>query len=238
MLPASAAPALLGPSLHERLVGLERESARLGERNRLARELHDSVGHALSLVTVQAGAALRVQSTDPEFVTGALEAIEQAARRAAGELDHVLGLLRDEVADGARSPVPDLSAVAGLVAATRRAGLEVVLLDRLTGDEHSRLSPIASREAYRVVQEGLANALRHGRGPCRVLVERRGDRLGIEVSNPLATPAETTGVGRPRRVGRGVPGIAERVATVGGTADVGADRDHWRLRVALPWVSP
>lgn len=233
-----AAPALLGPSLRERLTALERESTRLGERNRLARELHDSVGHALSLVTVQAGAARRVQARDPQFVARALEAIEEASRRAAGELDYVLGLLRDDGSAQGRNAVPDLASVADLVLATRRAGLDVVLHDALSGDEHDRLSPVASREAYRVVQEGLANALRHGQGPCRVSIDRHGDELRIEVSNPLGETAVTrTAVSRMRRGGRGVLGIAERVETVGGTAVVGADGDQWRLRVALPWVA-
>ncbi|MFC6017968.1 sensor histidine kinase [Plantactinospora solaniradicis] len=94
-LAALMAPVLLGPSQTERIAGLERRASQLAERNRLARELHDSVGHALTVATLQAAAAGELLDTDREFVRRALRAIEETGRAAMADLDHVLGLLRD-----------------------------------------------------------------------------------------------------------------------------------------------
>ena len=151
------APGLLGPSYDERIAGLESETARLVERNRLAREIHDSVGHALSLVTIQASAAKRVVDRDRDFVVSALEAIEQTSRSAANDLDHVLGLLRDS-GDASRTPAPDLAALDSLVAASRAAGLEVEVT---TEGDLTGLATVVSREAYRITQEGLKAARFH-----------------------------------------------------------------------------
>ena len=102
--PASARPDTRGPAR-----GRGGRAADLAERNRLARELHDSVGHALSAVTLQAGAARRVLDTDPEFVREALAAIEETTRRTVGELDAVLGVLRDGDTPGT-APAPTVAA--------------------------------------------------------------------------------------------------------------------------------
>ena len=225
------APLLLGPSLRERVDRLEQEATDLGERNRIAREIHDSVGHALSLVTVQAAAAARVQSSDPAFVEEALAAIETAAREAAGELDHVLGLLRVE--ETPRRPQPDLSDLPDLVEAARRAGLDVTWEDCPddAGDGGDAVPPVVSRELYRVAQEALSNVLRHGTGPCRVHLERTAGALTLEVANATAPPPRRLG----ERRGHGLRGIQERVAAVGGTATAGPTYDDgWRLRVVLP----
>lgn len=159
-LVARAAPSLLGPSYADRLRRLETETARLAERNRIARELHDSIGHALSLVTVQAVAARKLGTRDPEFVNDALETIESTSRAATADLDHMLGLLRggETRAGEPPAPAPDLNALESLVAATRAAGLDVraSVADDLTG-----VPGVVSRETYRIIQEGLTNALRH-----------------------------------------------------------------------------
>lgn len=110
------APPLLGPTPEDRLAAAERRSEQLAERNRLARELHDSVGHALSVVTVQAAAGGRVLDTDPAFARRALAAIEESARGALEDLDYVLGLLREEEADSA--PEPTLDDLGDLLGAT------------------------------------------------------------------------------------------------------------------------
>jgi signal transduction histidine kinase len=97
-------PMLLGPSYAERLQRLEADAARATERNRIAREIHDSVGHALSVVTVQASAARKLIGRDPVFTAEALATIEEASRRAATELDGMLRLLRDETPRAGRHP--------------------------------------------------------------------------------------------------------------------------------------
>jgi hypothetical protein len=157
---ARLAPRVLGPTRTERLaVQLARaQSAEraLAERNRLARELHDSVGHALTVTTLQAGAAARVLDSDPAFVARALEAIAEAGRAALEDLDHVLGLLRDGGGEGTRGPQPDLADLDVLVDRARSAGLTVDV--ELYGPL-AAVPRAISREAYRIVQEGLANAL-------------------------------------------------------------------------------
>ena len=103
-----ARAALLGPSYAERLERLEADAARATERNRIAREIHDSVGHALSVVTIQASAARKLIERDPGFAADALATIETASRRAAAELDDMLSLLRYETRSPA-APAPGLA---------------------------------------------------------------------------------------------------------------------------------
>jgi signal transduction histidine kinase len=221
------APRLLGPSVEDRFEALEQRAARLSERTRLARELHDSVGHALSLVVVQAGAARKVRDTDPAFVAGALDAVEEAARTALTDLDQVLGLLRDEESadPGEHRPVADLRQLDGLIAATRRAGLAVE--PEVTGNL-GRVPAVVSRESYRIVQEALTNALRHGTPPVTIRLDVRAAEFGIETVNAVASGR------RSRRAGRGLRGIQERVAVLGGELSAGADDGRWRLRIRLP----
>ena len=149
---ARLAPVLLGPSYAERLERLQRDATRAAERTRIARELHDSIGHALSLATVQASAARKLIGRDPAFVEAALETIETTTRRAVADLDYVLGLLRDDTQLPAETtPAPDLGSLDGLLTAARSAGLTVV---STVSGELSRLPLLVSREAYRIVQEG------------------------------------------------------------------------------------
>jgi signal transduction histidine kinase len=222
---ARLAPVLLGPSPADRLARLEQEAERLIERNRLARELHDSVGHALTVTTLQAGAALRVLDTDPEFARRALTAIEDTGRTALEDLDHVLGLLRDDAT--AKTPQRTLADLGGLFEQTRSAGVEVDATVAETGD----VPPVVSREAYRIVQEGLTNALRHA-GKVRVTVRLavHASRLELEMTNP-AGPGTTARTGG----GRGLRGIRERVTILGGRMTAGADDGHWRVAVTIPW---
>ncbi|MFI1652392.1 sensor histidine kinase [Streptomyces avidinii] len=250
---ARTAPVLLGPTPADRLAAAEERAADLAVRNRLARELHDAVGHALSAVTLQAVAARRMLERDPEFVREALAAIEDTTRRTVGELDAVLGLLRD--GDPARpdaAPAPTLATdLAGLLARTRAGGTTVTAhQDPGRAGDWAALPAIASREAYRIVQEGLSNALRHGVGPVdlRIRVRAGADpgastdtdtgtgtayrELEITVINPPAAPG---GDREPRTGGgRGLRGAAERAALLGGSVEAGPHEDGWRLRAVLP----
>ncbi|MGW5927452.1 sensor histidine kinase [Streptomyces anulatus] len=225
---ARRAPVLLGPTPEDRLAAAERRAADLAVRNRLARELHDSVGHALSAVTLQAGAARRVLDRDPEFVREALTAIEETTRRTVGELDSVLGLLRQDGEPGDEDTAygPGLDALGGLLA---HCGVPVAY--ERQGDPDS-VDPVVSREAYRIVQEGLSNALRHGGGasPVRLLIAVRERDLEIVMENPLGErPAGLRPGG-----GRGLRGIAERTVLLGGRTEAGADDGVWRLTAVLP----
>ncbi|HEX2772641.1 MAG TPA: histidine kinase [Micromonosporaceae bacterium] len=233
-LARSMAPVLLGPSPAERIAALEERAGRLAERNRLARELHDSVGHALTVVTVQAGAAGELLDADREFVRRALRAIEETGRAAMAELDHVLGLLREPEAGapyGPRSPRPTLADLDGLVAEVRAAGQPVTVE---VGAGVADLPPTLSREGYRIVQEALTNAVRHApRQPVSVRVGVPNGVLDIEVINPVAAHGPGRGAA-PGRVGRGLAGIRERVTTLGGRVSVGAEDGRWRMAVRLP----
>lgn len=208
-LAATMAPVLLGPAQADRLAALEAEERRLAERNRLARELHDSVGHALTAVTLQAGAARTVFEADPEFARRALGAIEELGRTALEELDAVLGLLRDAEA-------PTLDDVDRLL--THRVDAEIAPVT---------VTPLISREAFRIVQESLTNAAKHGAGRTTLQITAPDD-LVIEVSNPMggAAPAAPGG--------RGLAGMRERVRLLGGELSAGASDGVWRVVARLP----
>lgn len=222
---AGIGPVLLGPSHAERLQRMEADAARLTERTRIAREIHDSVGHALSVVTVQASAARKVIGRNPAFAEEALEAIEVASRRAAAELDHMLGLLRDESQRPAVTPVPDLAALNGLLGVARSAGLAIDA--EVTGDL-AAVPALVSQEAYRIVQEGLTNALKYSAdGTASVSLSLGQDILGISLSNP----ADGRGAAS---AGRGLDGIAERATTLGGSYQAGTQDARWTLLVSLP----
>ncbi|TDC51136.1 hypothetical protein E1281_21035 [Actinomadura sp. KC345] len=226
------APWFLGPSAAERLAEAEARAVRLAERNRLARELHDSVGHALSVVTLQAGAAGRVLDADPAFAREALGAIEESARAALEDLDHVLGLLREDPSRPA--PQATLEDLGRLLEQMRIAGVK---LDAEVDPGVEHVPAAVSREAYRIVQEGLTNALRHaGKVPVRLRLAVEGERLEMEMSNPAGAPRDDgagpslTGVGG----GRGLGGVRERVTVLRGEMTAGPEGGVWRFRVSLP----
>ena len=224
-LAAVMAPTLLGPSPRERIAALERATGVLAERTRLARELHDSVGHALTVVTVQAAAARRVLDDDPEFARRALHAIEDSGRAAMDDLDHVLGLLRDD--DRSRTtPARTLTDLSALVAETRAAGVQ---LDARVEGSLGHVPAAVSREGYRVVQEAVTNAVRHSAGSAvQVTVQARDDLLDIDVINPSSTHLS------PSTGGRGLAGMQERVDVLGGRFTAGIEGDVWRVRARLP----
>lgn len=225
-LAARLAPILLGPSAADRLAAAELHADDLSRRNRLAAELHDSIGHALSVVTLQAGAAARVIDHDPAFARAALDAIAEQARTATAELDHVLGVLRDERASTA--PARTLMDLEPLVEAVRTTGADV----RLT--THGLLDAVpavVSREAYRICQEALTNALRHGEAstPVTVGLDVEAARLRVTIANASAVLRSRAGGGR------GLATMRERVRLLGGHLDAGMQDGTWRLVAVMPW---
>ncbi|MGW5125914.1 sensor histidine kinase [Streptomyces sp. NPDC004069] len=238
---ARAARRLLGPSVRERLSELEERTEQLLERNRIARELHDSLGHALTLAVVQAGAARA--AADPKFTDRALEAIEETGRAALEDLEQVLLMLRDTGRPA--GPRPALGQADRLLESARSSGARVDA--EVTGPLEDVPGPV-SREGYRILQEALTNVLRHA-GPVdvrvRIAVERA--RLRLEVRNSLAGAGSTAGGGGSTADavraaggaagaggGRGLRGIRERAALLGGEARAGRDGDGWLVRVDLP----
>ncbi|MEV7069333.1 histidine kinase [Streptomyces sp. NPDC093990] len=213
---------LLGPSPAERLAALEERTEQLLERTRIARELHDSIGHALTVAVVQAGAARA--AGDPAFTDRALGAIEETGRAALEDLERVLGVLRES--ERPVSGRPTLTDAGRLLESARASGAKVDA--ELTGPVDTVPGPV-SREGYRILQEALTNVLRHaGVVPVRVRVEVTGESLALEVRNPLT--AATAGPGR----GSGLRGIRERAALLGGSAHTGPDRGDWQVHAELP----
>ncbi|MGN6612798.1 MAG: sensor histidine kinase [Angustibacter sp.] len=184
-------------------------TAVLEERQRIARELHDVVAHTVSVMVVQAGAASEVMATSPAQARASLERIQDAGQQALHELRRLLGVLRT-ADDEPTSPAPGLSAVPDLVQSLRAAGMQVTFTD--TSGCTARLDAGTDLTAYRVVQEALTNALKHGQGDgVDLAIERMGDRVQLSVVG-----------GRPSRApgsGHGLIGMKERVAACGGGVD-------------------
>jgi signal transduction histidine kinase len=178
------------------------------ERARIARELHDVVSHHVSVMVIQAGAAGKVIDARPDLAHGALTAIEASGREAMAELRHLLGLMAP--ADDRLHPQPGLADLDTLVGAVRAAGQPVTLKWESTEVPHG-----VDLTAYRIVQEGLTNALRYAPGAATAVdIRRDGDDLIVEVSNDAAQKAPT-GNG----AGRGLIGLGERLRLHNGTLD-------------------
>ncbi|TLS44003.1 two-component sensor histidine kinase [Streptomyces montanus] len=213
---------LLGPSAAERLTALEERTERLLERTRIARELHDSIGHALTVAVVQAGAARA--AGDPAFTDRALGAIEDTGRAALEDLERVLSVLRES--ERPVSGRPTLAEADRLLESARASGAKVDA--EVTGPLASVPGPV-SREGYRILQESLTNVLRHaGAVPVRVRIAVEDQALSLEVRNPLT--ADISGPG----AGSGLRGIRERAALLGGEARTGPDEGDWQVHVQLP----
>ncbi|MET9834310.1 histidine kinase [Streptomyces sp. NPDC006385] len=213
---------LLGPSPAERLAALEERTEQLLERTRIARELHDSIGHALTVAVVQAGAARA--AGDPAFTDRALAAIEETGRAALDDLERVLGILRES--ERPVSGRPTLADADRLLESARASGAKVDA--EVSGPLETIPGPV-SREGYRILQESLTNVLRHaGSVAVRVRMAVVDGRLDLEVRNPL--DSDIPGPGR----GSGLRGIRERAALLGGSARTGPDDGDWQVHVELP----
>jgi len=205
------------------------------ERLRIARELHDVIAHHIALITIQAGVAGHFLRGRPDQAEVALGHIRDAGRTVLDELGPLLHVLRqsgDETTDETQptEPVPGLSRLGGLLESLTAAGLSV--RHRQAG--HPRPLPTAiDLTAYRVVQEALTNAHKHGpTAEADLLVDYGPDELRIRITNPLDSgpyPAAATGTGH------GLTGMRERAHAVGGSLHAGADADgHFCLVVRLP----
>ena len=208
----------------------------LEERNTIARELHDVLAHHMSVIAIQAEAApYRVEDTPPELAT-ALSTIRENAVAALTELRRILGAVRaedpDAFADGApEAPQPTLADLDALLDSVRGTGLEVEAV--VTGAARP-LSQGVELSAYRIVQEGLSNALRHSPGaPARVELAYVLGGLGLRVVN--VRPAEPAGSARAPGGGHGLLGMRERVQVLGGEMTAGATEDGgFEVAVFLP----
>ncbi|WP_147267911.1 sensor histidine kinase [Spongiactinospora rosea] len=201
------------------------EHERLRERTRIASDMHDSLGHELSLLAVRAAAVQVAADATPALRQAAAELRESAAT-ATDRLRQVIGLLRQ---DGE----PPEGSVAALVARAAASGVDV----RLDGDEETAAAGLPGpvlQTAARVVQEGLTNATKHAPGSAvRVRLHPTADSLEVTIANGPPTRA-----GGAAQAGYGLVGLAERVRPAGGTLEAGPDGDGFRLRARLPAYAP
>jgi signal transduction histidine kinase len=205
---------------------LRADQARLTERARIAREMHDVLAHRMSLISLHAG-ALEVRGTvSPEELSIAAGAIRSGAHEALEELRAVVGVPRTRP----EPPQPGLGDVPELVAGVRSAGMTVDFDSSVPADGPP---VVLGRAAYRIIQEGLTNARKHGSGPGASvrLLGAAGRGLRITIVNPFSGTGDATSPG----LGLGLVGIAERVELAGGTVRFGPERDLFRLEADLPW---
>lgn len=226
---------LLGAYLRTRRLyqqGLAREreeralTAVAEERNRIARELHDVVGHSVSVMTVQASAVRRLMRPDQEKERAALETVEAAGREALAEMRRMVGVLRSGDAPADLAPPPTLEQLDRLLENFRRAGLDVVLA---VDGERVSVPPGLDLTAYRLVQEALTNTLRHAHATRAVVhVGYCGEVLTISVRDDGEGPNGSA-------PGTGLLGMRERVGVYGGTLTAGmAEGGGFELRAELP----
>jgi len=212
--------------LEERTAELERAREALArravveERLRLARELHDVVAHAMSVIAVQSGVGAHVADSRPEEVGKALAAIEATSRSALTELRRLLGVLRqDGEPQASLTPAPGLANLEGLLAEVAKAGLAVRL--RVEGAP-APLPAGLDLSAYRIIQEALTNVVKHaGPAHAQVTIRYRDHEVAVEVIDDGRGVAAVATDGRRGRTGHGLIGMAERVAVFGGDLEVG-----------------
>jgi signal transduction histidine kinase len=205
------------------------EQAILSERRRIARDVHDFVGHGLAAVMLQITSARHVLRRDPDSAEEALRSAEEVGRRSMQELRRTVALLRSEDDGDVLPPLPSATDIPLLVDQARAGGLSVEL--RLRGDL-SRVSPSVGIALYRIAQEALANAARHAPRARTVLgLELADGRVLFDAETSGPSAASSVDPDRPRF---GLIGMRERAAALGGELVAGPTPDGWRIRCRLP----
>lgn len=221
--------------LRQRALRVEREAERerllaaAEERARIARDLHDSAGHAISLIAVRAGAARLRHYENPDRSLQTLQAVEELARSTVEEIDQIVGTLRDGgQANGAVEDPPGLASLDTLIARHAAAGLRVSI--ETSGPPPRSLGAAADQAAYRILQEALTNAARHGAGRARIVLAFGDDTVELMITNPLRVSAAPRSGG-----GHGLIGMQERVTLLGGSLDTEQVNGAFRIRARLPY---
>ncbi|MFT4296784.1 MAG: histidine kinase [Micropruina sp.] len=224
-------------SLRDRAEALEREQAavvagtRLAERTRMAREMHDTLSHRLSLISLHAGGLAVHPDAGPARVEETSRLIQQVAQTASEELHAVLTVLRDDQHDVRLDPTLADLTLAGRGGLAAMPGADVrFVVDPALAEHLDELAPAASRALARVVAEGIGNAVKHapGRPVAVTLTGAPGQWTQAEVRNPL-------GAGSPLAGGYGLIGLRERIELAGGRLDAGRDGGEFVLRAWVPW---
>jgi signal transduction histidine kinase len=219
-------PLVIGVSLRFRAAAQARdlEHARHMEREQLARELHDSVAHHMTAITIQAQAARAVVVAQPAAAERALLAIEAESRNTLAELRAIVGALRDDE-PGALTPAGRVADIAGFA---RDGGSPPAVTVELTGNLED-LPPAVERTLYRLAQESITNAIKHAKNATRVAI-----RVAAEGNNIRLTAQDDGAAPTRRPSGYGLIGMAERAALLGGTFEAGPSPGGWRVDAMLP----
>jgi signal transduction histidine kinase len=220
--------------LRERAVRAERDAERerllaiAEERTRIARDLHDSAGHAISLIAVRAGAARLRHHQDTDRSLLALQAVEELARHTAEEIDQLVGTLREGgPATGDIEAPPGLASLDTLITHHTAAGLTVTID---TAGAPRPLVAAADQAAYRILQQALSNAARHGAGSARIDLAYDDAALELIITNPVHTDDAPRPGG-----GHGLIGMRERATLLGGNLDTERANGAFRVRARLPY---
>jgi signal transduction histidine kinase len=210
----------------EAMSAVERERAVTEERARIAREMHDVVAHTMSVVVVQTGAARQVLRSEPERTEQMLYSVEATSRQALAEMRRLLGLVRTDAEGLGVAPQPGLAQLDELLARARAAGLELSV--EREGDPRT-LPAGVDLAAYRIAQEAITNAIKHGAGPASLAVRFRAGEIEIDLRNATALQPDDGG-----GAGHGLIGMHERAVLYGGTLEVGREGGDFRVLARLP----
>ncbi|MFB4276016.1 sensor histidine kinase [Nonomuraea sp. MTCD27] len=221
------------------LAELDRQAAISAERTRMARELHDMIANHFSAIAIQSTAALSRKDLDRDAVRKIMESVRENSVKGMAEMRAMIGLLRQEGDDGENEATrPRLADAETLVERVRRAGM---VADMRVEGEARELPAAVDLAGYRIVQEALTNALKHGESPVSVVVGYEDDRVLVNVENALGGRGRTELPG----AGAGLIGMRERASLVGGIFDAGevwrgegaatgGDTGSWRVLAVLP----
>jgi len=213
---------------NERDAERDRRLAAAEERARIARDLHDSAGHAINVIGVQAGAARLLHDRDPARSRQALQTIEEVARQTVGDIDRIVHTLRSaDAPDEKVETPPGLASLDALVAQHAATGLTVTVD---IGGEPRALAGAVDQAAYRILQEALTNAARHGAGDTRVDLHFARSALRLAVTNPASAVADGSPNG-----GHGLIGMRERATLLGGTLTAKREDAAFRVNAELPY---
>ncbi|MGI8928165.1 MAG: sensor histidine kinase [Candidatus Limnocylindrales bacterium] len=197
------------------------------ERARIARDLHDSAGNAVNVIAVRAGAARLRHRQDPAHSFTALEAIEEMARQTAEEIDQIVGSLREPGSANGLVEAPNgMASLETLIGRHREAGLEVTLVD---SGPMPPLGAVVDQAAYRILQEALTNAARHGAGSARIELAFGHESVDLTVTNPARTVRSL------QSGGHGLIGMRERAILLGGSFEAGLADGTFRVRARIPY---
>jgi len=212
----------------ERDAERERRLAVAEERARIARDLHDAAGHAISLIAVRAGAARLRHRQEPDRSLQALQAVEDLARHTADEIDQIVATLRDvNPAGGDVEAPPGLASLDTLIAHHTAAGLDLTVG---TVGLPRPLGGAADQAAYRILQQALSNAARHGAGSARIQLAYADAAVALTVTNPVSPGAAPRPGG-----GHGLIGMRERARLLGGSLDIARTNGTFRVRALIPY---